>query len=115
MSEELLNRIEKALDVKFYEWQRKYLLKEPMILDMMITGRATGKTLAWIIEKLFESEEPLDLRNKRDMLISSDWWCCENIMDRALNHPYIFWYKNYLKEIYQKLNDAGIRTREVIF
>ncbi|MEW8973493.1 MAG: hypothetical protein AB2375_04790 [Tissierellaceae bacterium] len=115
MNEDLLNRIERALDIKFHGWQRKYLLKEPMLLDMRITGRATGKTLVWVIEKLFESTEPLDLRDKGKVLISSDWWCCETESDRALRHPYLSWYKNYVKGIYQKLNDKGIRTREVIF
>lgn len=115
MNEDLLDIIEKALDIKFYEWQRKYLLKEPMLLDMRITGRVTGKTLTWVIEKLFESTEPLDLRDKRKVLIHSDWWCCDNRADRALGGHYLGWYKNYVKEIYHKLNDAGIRTREVIF
>ena len=115
MDNQLLNDIEKVLNIEFYEWQRKYLLKEPMVLNMRITGKRSGKTLVYVIAKLFESEEPLDLRNRRNVLVSSDWWSCENIMDRALNHPYMDWYKNYLKEIYERLNEGGIRTREVIF
>lgn len=115
MNEKLLNKIEEALGIKLFKWQKQYLLKEPMVLDMRITGRATGKTLVWIIEKLFESKEPLVLRDGKDVLISSDWWCCENRRDRALYHPYMSWYKNHLKDIYEKLNDAEIKTREVIF
>ena len=115
MNEDLLNKIEKVLGIKFHKWQRKYLLKEPMLLDMRITGRATGKTLTWVVEKLFESTESLDLRNKHKVLHASDWWCCENRADRALGSRYLDWYKHYLKEIYQTLNDAGIKTREVIF
>lgn len=115
MSPDLLNKIEDALNIRFYDWQRKYLLKKPMLLDMRITGRSTGKTLVWVIEQLFESTEPLDLRDRRNVLMSSDWWCCENRIDRASCHPYQTWYKNYVQEIYSKLNDAGVKTREVIF
>lgn len=116
MNNQLLNDIEKVLNIEFYEWQRNYLLKEPIALNMKITGRRTGKTLVRVIEKLFESTEPLDLRDRRNVLISSaDWWCCENTMDKAIGHPYMNWYKNYLKEIYERLNKGGIRTREVIF
>lgn len=96
-------------------WQRKYLLKEPMVLDLGITGRATGKTLVWVIEKLFESTEPLDLRDRRKILNASDWWCCTDRADGALGSHYLGWYKGYFKKIYLKLNDAGIKTREVIF
>lgn len=115
MSEELLSLIEKVFNIKFYEWQKKYLLNEPMLLDMRITGRTTGKTFVFIIKLLFESDELLDLRSRNETLIHSDWWCCENRMERALGSHYIRWYKNYLKEIYEKLNTAGIKTREVIF
>jgi Uri superfamily endonuclease len=115
MSPDLLKRIEDALNIKFYDWQIKYLLKEPMVLDMRITGRTTGKTLVWVIEKLFESTEPLDLSDREKVLISSDWWCCENRIDRAMTHPYQRWYKDYVREIYTKLNNAGIQTRKVIF
>lgn len=115
MNIDLLNSIEKALDIKLYEWQRKYLLEEPMLLDMRITGRATGKTLVWVIKQLFESREPLDLSDKTGIMKSSDWWCCEVDIYRARSHPYAGWYKNYVKKIYQTLNDKGIQTREVIF
>lgn len=53
MNEELIKRIEKALNITFYKWQRKYLLNEPILLDMRMTGRCTGKTLVYIIKELF--------------------------------------------------------------
>ena len=115
MSDKLLSLIEKVFNIEFYEWQRKYLLNEPMLLDMRITGRATGKTFVFVIKLLFKSDEPLDLRSPFEIVEHSDWWCCENIKSRALVSHYSKWYKNYLKEIYEKLNKAGIKTREVIF
>ncbi|SHJ64626.1 hypothetical protein SAMN05444401_3560 [Clostridium amylolyticum] len=115
MNKELISKIEKALNIKFYEWQRKYLLNEAMLLDMRMTGRCTGKTLAHIIKQLFESSEPLLLRNKDEILDKADWWCCEIRKDRALRNPYLEWYKHELKGIYEELNEAGIVTREVIY
>ena len=115
MSEELISKIEKALEIKFYEWQRKYLLNEPMLLDMMITGRCTGKTLVYIVKQLFEHPEPLLLSKNTEVLNAADWWCCEVRKDRALGHCYLVFYRRTLKEVYEKLNQAGIVTREVIF
>ena len=115
MDEELLNQIEQVLGIKFYDWQRKYLLKEPMIMDLRITGRGTGKTLVWVIETLFESDEPLDLRTREDVIHSSDWWSVGVNPKGTLEHPYIRWYRTYLFNIYDTLNSAGVRTRKVIF
>ena len=115
MCEELIKRLEKILDITFYEWQRKYLLNEPMLLDMRITGRCTGKTLVFIIKQLFEDPAPLLFKNNTDVLNVADWWCCEIRKERALGLSYVSWYRHFLKEIYEKLNEAGIMTREVIF
>lgn len=115
MSKELISRIEKALGITFYEWQRKYLLNEPMLLDMRMTGRCTGKTLAHIIKQLFENSEPLLLISKVEILDKADWWCCEIRKDRALGNPYLEFYKRELKGIHEKLNEAGIVTREVVY
>lgn len=115
MSKELINRIEKALDITFKEWQYKYLLNEPMVLDMRMTGRGTGKTLVFVIKKLFEHPAPLLFRNKPEVLGASDWWCCKNRISKAQYSPYLDWYRNELKKVYEKLNKAGIVTREVVF
>lgn len=112
---ELINKIEKALDINFREWQCKYLLNEPILLSMEITGRCTGKTLVFILKQLFEDVVPLMLNNKTNILNNADWWCCETRKDRALGHSYLDWYRHELKDIYEKLNEAGIVTKEVIF
>ena len=115
MSEKLINRLEKALDITFHEWQRKYLLNEPMLLNMRMTGRCTGKTLVYILNQLFEEPAPLLLNNDINILNNADWWCCEVRKDRALGHSYLSWYRHELKDIYEKLNESGIMTREVVF
>lgn len=115
MDEVLLSKIENILNIEFHKWQKQYLLDEPMVLDMRITGRATGKTLVFIVKKLFESPEPLDLRKKGGLLDNCDWWSVEYYEERALLHPYMNWYKNKFQELYLFLNDKGIKTREVLF
>lgn len=115
MSEELIKEIEKVLDIKFYEWQRKYLLNEPMVLDMKITGRGTGKTSIYMIKKLFEDPKPLLLRRKSEIVAIVDWWHWTDSEIRAIDHPNLNVYKDGLKYIYERLNDAGINTRKVIF
>lgn len=115
MCEKLINRLEKALDITFHEWQHKYLLNEPMLLNMRMTGRCTGKTLVYILKQLFKESTPLLLNNDINILNSADWWCCEIREERALGHSYLSWYRHELKDIYEKLNEAGIVTREVIF
>jgi len=86
-----------------------------MLLNMRMTGRCTGKTLVYVLKQLFEHEEPLLLRHSTEVLTASDWWCCENRKERALGIPYLGWYRNNLKDITIRLNEAGIITRKVIF
>ena len=115
MNKELISRIEKVLDINFRVWQQKYLLNEPMLLDMRMTGRCTGKTLVFVLKQLFEDSTPLLLNNPTNILNNADWWCCEVRKDRAEGIPYLSWYRHELRDIYEKLNEAGIVTREVIF
>ena len=113
---ELLKEIERALDIKFYEWQRNYLLGIPMILDMRMTGRCTGKTLAYIIKKLYEKDEPLYLTNIRETLSESDWWCMARSLEDAKRHGrYDGFFRGELRNIYEELNRKGLTTRKVIF
>ena len=115
LDEALIIKIQNVLGIEFYGWQRKYLLNEPMLLNMRMTGRCAGKTLVFIVKQLFESSEPLLLRNKADTLNAADWWCCEIREDRALGLSYLYWYRHELKDIYKELTEAGIKTREVKF
>lgn len=115
ISEELVKKIEKVLDIKFYEWQRKYLLNEPMVLDLKITGRGTGKSLIYMIKKLFEDPKPLLLKRRIELLEFVDWWNWTDREECARFYPNLDVFKNELMDIYEKLNDAGIITRKVVF
>ena len=115
MNETIIKKIEEALDIKFYEWQRKYLLNEPMLLDLKITGRGTGKSLIYMIKKLFEDPKPLLLKRRIELLEFVDWWNWTERVESAIYYPDLDVFKSGLRDIYERLNDAGIITRKVIF
>ena len=115
MDKKLLDKIENSLEITFYEWQREYLLNKPMYdFDLRITGRGTGKTLAWAIRQLFESDEPLDFRTETEVRRQCDWWSVGTTYEGLRHHPYIHWYRRYVIDIKDKLNAKGIKTREII-
>lgn len=114
LNEELLRRIEAVLDIKFYDWQVNYLLNIPEALDMRITGRCTGKTTAYIIKKLFKSEEPLRLYERQYLENISDWWSVTNRIDRKEPH-YTRWFEKELRRIYEMFISHKIQPRPVFF
>ena len=56
MNEELLERMERALGFKLYEWQKEYILGR---LNTSPCGRLQGKTTAHILRQLFAMPTPL--------------------------------------------------------
>ncbi len=114
ITKELIKKIENVFNIEFKEWQQKYLLDEPMILDLNITGRCTGKTLVYIIKLLYSSDEPLDLRRKENIVEISDWWSIGKSKEDACRYGYWNFFKQELKIIYSELNDAGLKTRVII-
>lgn len=105
----LLKNIEQALGFKLQEWQINYILDIPMVLDMKITGRQTGKTLVYTIKKLFSNDIPIRVYNLDDLLDICDWFSTSE------NERYIKWYSDYLTEIYMLLIKNGITPRQLIF
>jgi hypothetical protein len=114
LDKDLLERIGKALNITFHEWQINYILGMPMILDMKITGRATGKTLVYIIKLLFTDDKPIRAYDIHDIAECSDWWSCYRIPVVGLreNH-YAGWFRCYFTDIYKAIELAGIKTRPV--
>ena len=110
LNSELIEKIEKALDIKFYDWQKDYLLDIPRVLDMRMTGRCTGKTLAYIIKLLFTKDEPLRAYEFKEMEECSDWYCVTNRVDRKETH-YTQWFRRFLIDIYTELREKGLHPR----
>lgn len=118
MNDEMLENIERILKIKFYDWQRKYLLNEPQLLDLKITGRSTGKTLCHILKLLLSDiDDPLIIENFESLISISDWWCVTDEAGRyngRANH-YAYWFRGELLKIKELLNSNGINTKKVLF
>jgi hypothetical protein len=111
---ELIDKVQKALNLKLYDWQIDYILEKPRVLDMRITGRRTGKTLAYIIKLLFTDSKPIRAYDFKEIEDYSDWYCITNRADRKEPH-YTHWFRRYLKDIYTELKINGLKPRQVFF
>jgi len=107
----LLKKIELALGLKFKEWQINYMLDIPMVLDMKITGRGTGKTLVYTIKMLFSDDIPIRVYKNKEIANISDWFC----MSDRINPHYVKWYRDYLIETYGLLIQKGMTPRQLVF
>ena len=107
----LLKKIELALGLKFKEWQINYMLDIPMVLDMKITGRGTGKTLVYTIKMLFSDDIPIRVYKSKEIANISDWFC----MGDQINPHYVKWYRDYLIETYGLLIQKGMTPRQLVF
>lgn len=109
---DLIYRIQKALNIELYNWQVNYILDIPMILDLSISGRGTGKTLAYVIKLLFCDKKPIRIYDINDIFALADEYHNPN-RNRHCYNPYNRFFADYLFNIYRKLTDAGIKTRPV--
>jgi hypothetical protein len=112
LDEELIKRVEHVLTLKLKDWQINYILGIPMVLDMKITGRGTGKTLAYILKLLFLEDTPIKAYDINEICKISDSYCVCSRMDDPDIH-YNIWFRDYLREIYNLLTDNGLITRPV--
>jgi hypothetical protein len=111
----LLRRIELILGLHFKEWQVNYILDIPMVLDMKITGRHTGKTLAHVIKTLFLEDTPIRVYALKEIENVSDSYCVSSQQLPNLSDHYVMWYRDYLIDIYTLLVKNGISPRKLIF
>ena len=110
---ELLGYVERALGLTFKDWQRNYILDIPMVLDMSITGRHTGKTLAYVVKLLLTDGEPIKVYDLNYIHAISDDY--HNTGGKHRDVAYSQWFRNYLVNIHNSLIEAGIETREVFY
>lgn len=109
-----LYQIEIAFGIKLYDWQKAYLLDEPILSGMRMTGRCTGKTFAYILKKLLSTDEPLIISPYIREFSICDWWSIERERQRIDNTNYQQWFFGELISIHLKLKEYGIPVREVI-
>ena len=99
----VLDAVEKVLDIKLYELQRKYILGQ---CDYWYGARRSGKTSAYCIKLALSDDEPLNIR-KAYSFCDDDYGCPSNKLN------YSRWFLDRFMEIWSKLKDAGFPVREV--
>lgn len=128
-------RVEKALGIKLYPWQKEYIANGvpipticPCLIDnddterirqmcrkdfdmlgdsrCRIRGRMTGKTLAHCIRLALSEGEPLNMSRPEEF---SD---CDRGINNIFRYARGFYRREFLK-VWQKLKDAGFKVRDV--
>lgn len=102
-----IEHIEKALDLKLYDSQIKYLLGKGHLMQ----GRATGKTLAYCIKLALSDGDTLDLKKPEKFADK------EPLVLRRGEREYINYsrnlFRNEFMDIREKLKIYGFKVREV--
>lgn len=93
----LLEQVEKALNIKLYDWQKAYIL-DKYYDPAAAARRASGKTLAYIIKRLL-TPMPFAISKKE----------LEHYSDGS-GKRYNVYFKKWALEINEKLTAAGIKT-----
>ena len=105
ITKEMIPLIEKALNIKLYEGQKKYLMDNG---SYWYGGRGTGKTLAYYIKLALSDGKPLDMR-KLKKYCDPDYGPPENKMRYALRYFY-----RLFRDIWSDLKSAGFPVRKII-
>lgn len=104
MNEELLERIERGLGFKLYEWQKEYILGR---LNTSPCGRLQGKTTAHILRQLFAMPTTLYLPTDIRLL--------KCVVDEHHTTSYYRFYREMALEIAERLlRNERIVTRPII-
>ena len=130
ITKELIPKIEEALGFALLEWQIKYLLKEPQVLDLRWTGRRTGKTMLSMLDLLLGSDKPLFLmvgnkvkymdgiKEKENLIPLGnvvDWYTIMTPHERgsSKHNIYAMMYLKDLQEMRDKLVKCGVPVRKI--
>ena len=103
LNKETICHIEKIFGFTLHEWQISYLLDDVEIPIEVIRERRNGKTFINILKLLFKTPDPLDI-STFDKLRSLTFG----------DVSYTLWFRVFLMDIYYRLNEAGIITRNII-
>lgn len=101
INEQVIPRIEKAINLKLYDHQKNYLMDKGSLTG----GRRTGKTIAYCVKLALTDGEPLDLRTPEDF---ADEWSLPD--HRAYARRF---FRNEFMKYRQLLKDYGFPVREV--
>ena len=106
----LIERIEQALNVELYEWQRLYIITG---IWQPPEGRRQGRTLAYILRLLLDQSKPLLMYNPSDARAYADNPFAGRQYEPVPMH-YAVWFEREISDIYEQLRAAGVPVRELI-
>jgi hypothetical protein len=92
--------IEKALNIKLFPWQEKYL-RSAHVMDH--NKRANGKTTAYCIALALSTGKPIDIRNL---------WQYADTHEHGRQYSE-GWFRHTFMDIWHTLKDAGLPVREI--
>lgn len=98
---EYIPHIENALGLELYDHQVNYLLDKGELLS----GRRTGKTLAYCVKLALSDGEPLNMKKPEDF---SDGWALGN----RITYSRDFFRREFMR-IRNMLIDYGFKVREI--
>lgn len=108
---ELIERIEQALGIELYSWQRLYIITG---IWQPPEGRRHGRTLAYILRLLLDQSKPLLIYSISDARAYADNPFTEQQYTQVPTH-YADGFRRDLQEIYKQLRAAGVPVRELVF
>jgi len=108
---ELIERIEQALGIELYNWQRLYIITGKWQPPQ---GRQQGRTLAYILRLLLDQSKPLLIYSISDARAYADNPFTEQQYTPAPT-LYADGFRRDLQEIYKQLRAAGVPVRELVF
>ena len=104
-----IRRFEKALNIKLYKWQKRYICRE----GLWIYGeqRQTGRTTAYILKLLIDVKAPPLVIYENPKQYADSY---ENGYPRSGGgYVYARFFTSELRRINKILNSAGVKTRTI--
>ena len=103
ITEEMIPRIEQACGFRLHDWQKDYLLGNPCDFPSE-DQRQAGKTFIYCVKILLSDGKPIPHR-RLEFAKFADFpaW--------GLGPRYALWFAYYMREINDKLAEAGFETR----
>lgn len=102
ITDDTIEKLENVYGFSMYDWQKRYLKGDDTAMPS--GGRGNGKTFTHCVRLLLE--DPGD----RPTFDLSNWMEVQKLVDENHGAPYNHFFHNYLREMNQKLIDAGFKT-----
>jgi len=112
--ERTIKKVEDALGIKLFDWQKEYLLDDVMYGREIQYARRAGKTLTHCLKVCLSNGEPIKARLEPACTAKNEF--LRYLGEDGCTYHRSQYFISELKEIYTKLKDyGGIELREITF